>query len=155
MLWVSSWGRRFTMNYRHTQIGYTTIAALGAVIFLIMTRIQSFGSAPLPIIVLIMLVVCLLLFSYLTIEIRDGFLIWMFGFGLIRKKVPVSEIIRVTPVKTTLLQGWGIHWTSGGWLYNVSGYQAVEFELKNGKKFRLGTDEPEELVRTVSKLVGN
>ncbi len=143
------------MNYRHTQIGYTTIAALVAVIFLIIAQIQFFGSAPLPIAVLIILVVCLLLFSYLTIEIRDGILTWTFGIGLIRKRVPVSEVIRATPVKTTLLQGWGIHWTSGGWLYNVSGYRAVEFELKNGKKFRLGTDEPEELVRAVSTLIGN
>jgi hypothetical protein len=101
------------MNYHHTQIGYITIAALGAVIILIIAQIQFFGSAPLPIVVLVILVACLLMFSSLTIEIRGGFLTWKLGFGLIHKKVPVSDIIRATPIKTTLLQGWGIHWTPG------------------------------------------
>lgn len=112
------------MNYRHTQIGYTIIAALGAVICLI------------------------------TIEIRHGFLSWKLGFGLIHKKVPASDIIRATPIKITHFQGWGIHWTPGGWLYNVSGFQAVEFKLKDGKKLRLGTDEPEKLARGVNNLQG-
>ncbi len=141
------------MNYRHTQIGYITIASLVAVICLIIAQIQFFGSAPLPIAVLIVLVACLLIFSSLTIEIKDAFLTWKFGFGLMQKKVPVSEIIRVNRIKINILHGWGIHWTPGGWLYNVSGFQAVEFELRDGKKFRLGTDEPEKLMQAVSMLI--
>ncbi len=142
------------MNYRHTQIGYITIASLVAVICLIIAQILFFGSAPLPIAVLIVLVACLLIFSCLTIEIKDAFLTWKFGFGLIHKKVPVSEIIRVNRIKNNILHGWGIHLTPGGWLYNVSGIQAVEFELRDGKKFRLGTDEPDKLMQAVSMLIG-
>ncbi|HET6421416.1 MAG TPA: hypothetical protein VFG19_14770 [Geobacteraceae bacterium] len=142
------------MNYRHTQIGYITITALGAVIFLIIEQIQFFGSDPLQIAVLAILVVCLLIFSSLTIEVGNGFLNWKFGFGLIHKKVPVADIIRATPIKLSLFHGWGIHLTTGGWLYNVSGFQAVEFELRGGKKFRLGTNEPKKLVQAVSVLIG-
>lgn len=142
------------MNYRHTQFGYITIASLGAVIFLIIAQIQFFGSDPLQIVVLIILVACLLIFSSLTVEIRNGFLNWKLGFGLIQKKVPVSDIIRATPIKLSLFHGWGIHLTTGGWLYNVSGFQAVEFELRGGKKFRLGTNEPDKLVQAVSAHIG-
>jgi hypothetical protein len=35
------------------------------------------------------------------------------------------------------------------WLWNVSGYQAVELTLNNGKRFRLGSDEPEALVNAL------
>ncbi len=47
--------------------------------------------------------------------------------------------------ETTFLQGWGIHYTSRGWLYNVSGFRAVAVKLKSGKQFLLGTDEPAQL----------
>ena len=36
-----------------------------------------------------------------------------------------------------------------GWMYNVSGLDAVEIELKGGGRFRIGTDEPDELVRAI------
>ena len=35
------------------------------------------------------------------------------------------------------------------WLWNVSGLQAVELVLNNGKRFRIGTDEPENLVNAI------
>jgi hypothetical protein len=48
-----------------------------------------------------------------------------------------------------LLEGWGIHWSRFGWLYNVSGYGAVAVTLRNGKRFALGSDEPQ----TLSSLI--
>jgi hypothetical protein len=136
-------------TYRHTQIGTTVIAVLGGAILFLLGRTLISGPGHGPLIALTVLLLCLLIFPSLTIEIREGFLRWRFGPGLIRKQVPLSEIVRTTPVRTTLLQGWGIHRTSGGWLYNVSGFKAVEFELRDGKRFRLGTDEPKTLVRAV------
>jgi hypothetical protein len=143
------------MNYRHTQIGYATIMALGVAIVLTIERMLSTGPAPPMIALLVALLACLLTFTILTIEILDGFLSWRFGLGILSKNVPLSSIVRATQVRTTLLQGWGIHRTSGGWLYNVSGFEAVEFELKDGKRWQLGTDEPEELVQAVSVHLGH
>jgi hypothetical protein len=40
-------------------------------------------------------------------------------------------------------------------LYNVSGVQAVELELRSGKRLRIGTDEPTklcEMIRTMKEL---
>jgi len=141
------------MEYRHTQIGYATIIALAVAIVLTIERMLPTGSAIPMVALLVVLLACLLTFAILTIEIREGLLSWEFGFGIIRKKFPLSEITSATQVSTTLLQGWGIDLTSGGWLYNVSGFQAVEFTLRNGKRFRLGTNEPEELKRAVSSYI--
>jgi hypothetical protein len=35
------------------------------------------------------------------------------------------------------------------WIYNVSGFDAVEILMKSGKRYRIGTDQPEELVQTI------
>jgi hypothetical protein len=52
-------------------------------------------------------------------------------------------------VKNPWYYGWGIHLTPSGWLYNVSGFWAVELQMKNGKKYRIGTDDPEGLVQVI------
>ena len=44
------------------------------------------------------------------------------------------------------LEGWGIHLSRFGWLYNVSGFDAVAITLVSGKRFALGTDEPQALL---------
>jgi len=56
-------------------------------------------------------------------------------------------------VKNPWYYGWGIRFTPHGWLYNVSGLHAVEIELKNGKKYRIGTDVPENLEKAIREFI--
>jgi len=37
------------------------------------------------------------------------------------------------------------------WVYNVSGLEAVEVTLRSGKRFRIGTDEPEALLTALQR----
>jgi hypothetical protein len=97
----------------------------------------------------VVLVVGAILFYSLTIEISDGTLKWGFGPGLIRKSVKLSEIKSVEPLRIRWINGWGIHWTRRGWLYNVAGWEAVHIRLRNGKQFCLGTDEPTKLTEAI------
>lgn len=92
------------------------------------------------------------LFSSLTVEVADGRLSWRFGPRWLKKQVPLGDIAAALPVKTTWMEGWGIHYTQFGWLYNIAGFEAVAFELKNGKRFAVGTDEP---TRLLSALQAN
>lgn len=48
--------------------------------------------------------------------------------------------------------GWGIRLTPHGWLYNVSGLDAVELHLTGGRKVRLGTAEPAQLSRAINEV---
>jgi hypothetical protein len=51
--------------------------------------------------------------------------------------------------------GWGIRLTPHGWLFNVGGLDAVELELASGRKFRIGTDEPQGLLNAIrTAMVG-
>jgi hypothetical protein len=108
-----------------------------------------------PIIVPIILLVCLVLFYKLRITIEDETLCASFGPGIIRKKVRLAEIVGCEPIRIRWWYGWGIHLTPRGWLYNVSGFDAVAIALRDGKKFALGTDDPNGLTEAISRFTRN
>ncbi len=95
--------------------------------------------------VLIIIAVALVLFSSLTVVIWEEELEVRFGPGPIRKRFKLNEIESCKVVKNHWYYGWGIRLTPHGVLYNVSGFYAVEIKLRMGKKFRIGTDVPQEL----------
>jgi hypothetical protein len=76
-----------------------------------------------------------------------------FGVGLIRKKIKLKDIQGATRVRNKWWYGWGMRMGPSGWIYNVSGLDAVEIELKGGERFRIGTDEPEELLRVLRQRI--
>ncbi|MBL9172958.1 MAG: hypothetical protein JNL10_05445 [Verrucomicrobiales bacterium] len=92
------------------------------------------------------LVFMMWLFGSLTVTIAHGELQWRFGPGLLRFRVPLAEIRNARAVQTTWQDGWGIHGTQFGTLYNVSGFSAVAVEMCGGRRFAVGTDEPEQLL---------
>lgn len=134
-------------TYQHTQKATFTLVGIVAIVIvfaILGTTVTRPILTALPILILVAW-----LFCCLTIEIADGELRWRFGPGLIRKRVPLGEIASATTVRTNFFEGWGIHYSRFGWLYNVSGFDAVAITLKNGKRFCLGTDEPEKLIRSL------
>jgi len=86
------------------------------------------------------------LFSSLTIEVNDRELSSYFGPGFWRRRVPLGDIVSVERTTSSALEGWGIRITTRGMLYNVAGRDAVEVTLATGRRFRLGTDDPDGLV---------
>jgi len=89
------------------------------------------------------------LFSSLTIEVSDRDLVSYFGPGFWCKRVPLTDIAGVERATTSALEGWGIRITPRGMLYNVAGRDAVEIRLARGRRFRLGTDDPDGLVTAI------
>lgn len=141
----------FAGSYRHTQPG-TLILAVTLGMALVFAILAAWLLKPLWGGLLILLVVAWL-FRSLTIEITERELCWRFGPGLIRKRVPLTDIAAAAPVRTNFLEGWGIHLSRYGWLYNVSGFDAVAVTLGNGKRFCLGTDEPQVLAARLAEVI--
>lgn len=144
--------------YSHRQVGTLILIIMSiALIFCVWLGVglpgSLFGPRLVPLAVAATLAVCAWLFSSLTVEITETELRWHFGTGLIRQRVALSDIESFTPTRTRLYEGWGIHLTSRGWLYNVSGWRAVHIRLKNGRQLVLGTDEPEELVFALRDVI--
>ncbi len=137
--------------YRHTQFGYGVVGLLLAGIVLLVAVGLIFGWGPGVIPVLCTLVLLLPFFSFMTVEVGEGRLSFQMGIFPLKKRIPLKNIREVMPVKNCWYEGLGIHLTSGGWLYNVSGTEAVEVHLRSGGSLRIGTDEPAELIAAISR----
>lgn len=133
------------LYYHHTQIGRLILVLLfigfGCTVPLLVLE----GQAILISLVVGIVVIIAGLFGSLTVEVTQTDLQFHFGFGLIRRRIALIDIEQWNETHTSFFSGWGIHLTLRGWLYNVSGFSAIEITLKNGKRFVLGTDEPTQL----------
>ena len=103
---------------------------------------------------LIALLVCITwLFSSLTVEVEGEELRHYFGPGFWKKTYLLEEIESIKQVRNSWIFGWGIRITPHGWLYNVSGLDAVQIQLRSGRKFRIGTDDPQGMIDAISQKV--
>lgn len=135
--------------YRHTQTGYTSIAFLAFGFIIIAWGFIRYGENPFALIALgLLLLVFALLFS-LTIIIDNEYLRFSLGIGLIKKKLPLKSISSFEIVRNAWYYGWGIRLTPYGWLYNVSGFTALQVTMESGRKYRIGTDNPEDLLKAL------
>jgi hypothetical protein len=95
----------------------------------------------------------LVLFHSLTVRVSANDIVLAFGIGLVRKSFVVNDIQSAAVVRNRWYHGWGIKKIRGGWLYNVSGFDAVEIQLENGRTSRIGTDEPDRLHAAIESLI--
>ena len=141
------------MSYRHTQSGLAiltvclAVGGLGAAI--------AWRTGQLPIIAMLIIVVAVaLVFHSLTVEVEGNELRWYFGPGFWTWRLALDEIRGVAVVRNHWWNGFGIRMRPGFRLYNVSGLDAVEFQLKSGGIRRIGTDDPEGLAAALKSAAG-
>lgn len=140
-------------RYEHIQIGslMITVFTIGLIVVSYLMGIYGFNWTAL--VVLIILGICLPLFAILTVRIDENTLEIRFGASIIRIRISLKDIESCRVVKNPWYYGWGIRLTPHGWLYNVSGFYAVEIKLKSGKKYRIGTDVPNELEKAIQESI--
>lgn len=96
-----------------------------------------------------------LLFFRLTVTVDRRYVRAVFGVGLIRKRVPVGSIVSAHHMRNSPLMGWGIRYCGRRcWLYNVSGLDAVEMQLVDGRRVRFGTGDPQGLNAAIQSVLG-
>jgi len=118
-------------------------------------ELPSVDSGPNFAITAIMALILGLLASFvaLTVSIDEKYLRIKFGYGVFRRKFSLEEIVSARVVRNHWYYGWGIRlwfWPHM-WIYNVSGFDAVEITLRDGKIFRIGTDMPKELEAEIGR----
>ena len=151
-------------SYKHTQIGYLMIIVTLAVLALfawaqITARAEppsvDSGTNLLVTAVMVLILFILASFTALTTSIDEKYLRIKFGYGIFKKKFLLSEIASAKQVKNHWYFGWGIRfwfWPRM-WIYNVSGFDAVEIVMRNGKIYRIGTDTPSELEMAIKQAI--
>ena len=140
-------------RYKHTQIGYFLVAVYSIVVlFLGYLNIMA-NFHPLTLIGFIIVLAILGTFARLTVTVDDQMIKIQFGFRIIRKAFPLKEIEAFGVVRNPWYYGWGIRLTPRGWLFNVSGFSAIELQMTNGKRYRIGTDDPDNLAKALNEAL--
>lgn len=141
--------------YKHRQTGYAIIIIFSFILqFSIYSYTRKHSLFEL-ILLLTIVLICLLLFHSQTVEISKSSIKTTLGVGLIRKSIDIHSIKDSKIVKNRWYAGWGFRMIPGGTMFNVSGLDAVELILKDGKVFRIGTDEPEKLNNAIQNIKKN
>lgn len=146
-------------GYTHRQIGRQSLIAHGvgfAILGWIFFRVDLVGvSVPMFAALALLLAGSVSAFSTMTCTVKDGeFRVACGLLGWPDKRVALEDIAGVLPTKTALISGFGIRITTRGWLYSVSGRDAVIVGLCDGKQFLIGTDEPVKLADAINASLG-
>jgi len=153
-------------SYKHTQIGYlmlvVTLALLALFAWIYIaasTESPSVDSGPNFAVSAIMVLILFILasFSTLTASIDENYLRIKFGYGIFVRKFALNQIASIQAVKNHWYYGWGMRvwfWPYM-WIYNVSGFDAVEIIMKNGKIYRIGTDVSEEFETAIKQAINS
>jgi len=145
-----------SLPYRHTQIGYPMLAgmALGTLTQVrALLRDKRAGRprwwlyAP----GLVVFAAMMLAFSRLTVQVDETRVSVGFGGGLARRRFELHTVEAARTVKPPWLAGWGIRLTRQGWLYNAWGRGAVQLRFAGGRRFTIGTNEPEALLAAIER----
>lgn len=95
-------------------------------------------------------------FHNLTVADKGDVLSIRFGPVLLfARTVNYADIEQVEDGRTTILDGWGIHYSlRGGWVLNLWGRDCVVVHFKNGGVLWIGTDDAEGLAGFLTTRTG-
>jgi len=144
--------------YKHTQIGKMLVSVVGITALITglagVLALEYLELAPIIIIFSIsgILLICLMLFSTLTITVKEDYISIKYGIGLIKKKFQIKDLDNWQAISYKGGYGFGPRLTSEGWFFNVANSGAVKFSFKDNKAFFVGTNEPYELVSAINSI---
>lgn len=90
-----------------------------------------------------------LMMASLNVRVTHRWVDVRFGMGWPRFRFALERIVAVEAVRNAPWWGWGIRLTPRGWLFNVSGLDAVEIAFEDGNRVRIGTDDPQGLAAAI------
>ena len=152
-------------NYENTQPGTfirvmtgSWVVLFGVLVVVMLALGQKEAAIILGVVTVglaLILGIVLVLCHSLTVRVSRSEIALSFGVGLIRKQFPIGDISGASIVQNRWYNGFGIRKIRGGWLYNVSGFDAIEIQLKNERKYRIGTNQPKELLAAVESALAS
>lgn len=138
--------------YRHRQTGWIMMVPMLVVVgilALLVVSIVPHGEWMEAIALISIPLVIILFFFSMSVEVNETKVVVRFGIGLFRRSIPLNTVTKCERVRNPWWYGWGIHYTPRGWLYNISGFDAVELTLVGEKTLRIGSDEPDALCAAI------
>ncbi len=137
------------------------LGAFGILFYRARIRAGSWGSIPdspefWPLFVsAAILCLVIVVFTSMTVIVKDREVEISMGMDLFRKKIPISEISSVEEVNIPW-HSVGFKKISGGWLFSVAMSDGVDIGLKSGKRFIVGSNDSASLkAAIVARMLDN
>lgn len=147
------------MQYQHTQTAplYWLLVAVAAGFL-----VAGWFVVELPVQVILMGsggLMLLLAFGFRDLSVTDEGDRLLVSFGplpIFRRRICYADVASAERSRTSVLDGWGIHLSpSGGWTWNLWGFDCVDVYFKSGRKLRIGTDDAAGLEAFLKRRVGD
>lgn len=142
------------MEYRHKQTGYLFFVLVWmAFVFgfvLVMSEADETEAALAAGAFSLVIALVVLWFNSLLVVVDAERVKVSFGPGRPHRTMATRDVTGFRQVRNKWYYGLGTRRLSEGWMYNVWGLDAVELDLADGQKFRIGTDEPSDLLAALS-----
>jgi|ERR1043166_7053364 hypothetical protein len=150
---------KLVVLYQHTQRGTVMLVSLAAVTAFILAidvmvwiiKPQAWSGMLVSAIVIVAVLGSLAwYFSSMTVVVTKKELRWHFRLGKDRH-ISRQDIESVAAASHPWFGGYGLRWFGPKrWVYIVSGRKTVEVRLKAGGWRRLGTDDPQGLIKSLT-----
>jgi hypothetical protein len=101
--------------------------------------------------VLTFVAVVVVVFSTLTVTIEGEALSVGFLFGVMRRRVPLADIVRAERTTVPWWHGTGVKYSRTTTSYLVFPGPAVSLELKSGRLFRISTEDAAALLAALAQ----
>ncbi|PCK32608.1 hypothetical protein [Pseudoalteromonas piscicida] len=141
--------------YKNIQFAWVIWLFLAFIASFTVLAIYLTGSNLAFVAFLVILSLVAFIFYGLTIQVdkQQQTLSWWFGPSVAKMTLQFDDIEFVQPVTNSLRHGIGMRISTDGWVYTVAGFDALEVVMKDGTKYRLGTNDQANLVKAMeSKL---
>ena len=89
------------------------------------------------------------LFWCLEVKVGTDGIFLSYSFSLINKKIQRQQILQVEVVRYSWWYGLGIRLIPHGWMWNILGLDAIKLTSQDGNRFRIGTNQPQELYQAL------
>ena len=143
--------RRYHRRYTSTKglLLFVPIAAIIAGSSLFAAREPAPAIALLVVLVFVAFVVAI--FSTLTVEVTDRELVFGFAFGVLRRRIPLADIVRAQRVTLPWWYGTGVKFGPRRTSYLAWPGPAVAVELKNGRTIQIGNEDADALLAAFAR----
>ncbi len=141
------------MSYHHRQTAtFGPLLLLGVLVVTgVIVVAAGAWAAIIPLAVVFAVVAAFM--SRLTVVVDDTSVVATMGWRWPRRRIALADVVSARRVRNEWWRGWGIRYVRRGWMYNIAGRESVELELRTGRVFRIGTDDPDGLLAAIQSSI--
>jgi hypothetical protein len=141
-------------HYYHRQTNLVPLGFLAGTALIAILAWITFAPAKIPVVVVIVPIVfaaiAAVIFTTMTVEVTDSEFTFAFGLGVMRRRIPRADIVRVEHSMTPWWYATGVKINPTYITYMVAAGPAVAITLAKGMAIRIGTDDADGLLRALA-----